>query len=77
VDYSFYLGNDYKKQYKPITGKISTYIANHTSGLDSLINFDVLGGHYAPIATIFCDKVPVLSFVCRTADTLYVPFGKG
>ena len=35
-DYSYYLGEDYEKNYKQIDGGVSTYVSNHVSWIDTM-----------------------------------------
>lgn len=50
VDYSFYLGKGYQKLYKRPLGRVSTYVANHTSGIDGPVLLKALCGDVSFIA---------------------------
>ena len=62
VDYSYYLGPDYKKTMKEVK-HVSTLVTNHVSWCDVMI---LLGGRYTPAfaAKKSLKKVPLFGLVC-------------
>lgn len=72
VDYSYFLGRDYKKGYKDIK-KTSTIICNHVSCLDSMA---IVHAYFTAFAVADdYKKVPVLRTIFNAADCLFMPRG--
>ena len=72
VDYSYYLGPDYKKGYKNIK-KTSTIVSNHCSWLDSLILIKYITPAFAPTAYFL--TVPIFGKVCSMLDSIFIDRG--
>ena len=72
VDYSYYLGPDYKTHMKKIK-RTSTIVSNHVSWLDSLILIYIVTPAFAP--HIFFKSVPVFNKTCEVLDSIYIDRG--
>jgi hypothetical protein len=69
VDYSEYLGPDYKNQYREVE-QIPTMISNHVSWIDSQLLFK-----YFKIAFIMDQgykKIPVFGTLCSVLDSMFI-----
>lgn len=75
VDYSKYLGKGYKKEYKRPIGRVSTYVANHTSGLDGPVMLNALSGDVSFIAMDSLEKVPIVGYLIKAAGGIFAPRG--
>ena len=71
-DYSEYLGEDYKMEYKK-GKKIPTMISNHVSWIDSQILFKYYSLAFI-IAKIY-KKIPVFSSLAQTIDSVFIDRG--
>ena len=71
-DYSYWLGPDYKKNYKPIR-RTSTIVSNHCSWLDAVILLKTLIPAFTP-STEF-ESAPLLSTFIDAIDSIYIPRG--
>lgn len=70
VDYSFYLGPDYKKHYKA-PKRISTVVSNHISFLDILTLLD--SPFFPSFATAhFVKKFPIGAFYVEALQGIYI-----
>lgn len=69
TDYSHYLGEDYKENYRPIK-KTSTIVCNHISWLDCVIM--ILHGKpaFAPDAAF--RKIPIFNTTIECLDSIYI-----
>ena len=72
VNYTYYLGPDYKQKMKPIK-KTSTIIANHISFLDGPCLIKAIFPAFAP--SIEFASFPVVSTILNTMDSIYMPRG--
>jgi len=72
ADYSFYLGNDYKKNEKKII-RTSTIISNHVSWLDPVIMIKNIRPAFSP--SIEFKNLPLLGNLIDALDSIYVPRG--
>ena len=64
VDYSYYLGPDYKKSYKPPPGRVPTVIAPHVSANDSPMMQRAFDGDLSFVAGDFMLKIPLYGKLC-------------
>ena len=72
VDYSYYLGSDYKKKMKKIN-KTSTIVCNHVSWLDPVVLLKNVMPAFAPSAEF--KGVPLLGTLMDVIDSIYIPRG--
>jgi len=72
VDYSYYLGENYKKNMKKIK-RTSTIVSNHVSWLDAVIYIKNIRPAFAPSAEF--RNVPLLSTLINVIDSIYIPRG--
>lgn len=75
VDYSYFLGPDYREQYKEPKGIVPTIVANHCGPLDILsmcIAFDSNMGFMANDGL----NIPVLGFLVQVMGGSWIPRGK-
>lgn len=72
VNYTYYLGPDYKQKMKPIK-KTSTVIANHISFLDGPVLSKAIFPAFAP--SIEFSTFPIVSTILNTLDSIYMPRG--
>ena len=74
VDYSYYLGPNYRDYYRPIC-KTSTIVSNHVSWMDAII---LLKTHHPAFAA---DKgmatTPLFATLIWALDSIYIPRGGG
>lgn len=71
VDYSYYLGPDYKKT---MSKKVpSTLIANHVSWLDGFVFSRRIVPSFAPMEPL--RHVPLVCTMCNALGSLYIPQG--
>ena len=75
VDYSFYLGEGYKQTYKRPKGRVSTYVANHTSGVDGLVLLNALCGDLSLIAMDTLQNLPIAGALLKSLQTIFAPRG--
>lgn len=71
-DYSFYLGKNYKENYKPIKST-STIVCNHISWLDVVVLIKHLSPAFAPSAEF--RGMPLLGTLIDFLDSIYIPRG--
>jgi 1-acyl-sn-glycerol-3-phosphate acyltransferase len=71
-DYSWYLGEDYKANYRNIK-RTSTIISNHVSPLDSIVLVKTIAPAFA--ATSGLQKIPIVSRLVDVLDSIYIPRG--
>jgi 1-acyl-sn-glycerol-3-phosphate acyltransferase len=72
VDYSFYLGPNYKNNVKKIK-RTSTIVCNHVSWLDPVVLIKNVRPAFAPSSEF--KTVPVLSTLIDCIDSIYIPRG--
>lgn len=72
VDYSFYLGPDYKEKEKKVP-HVSTIVCNHVSFLDPVVLIKMLQPAFAP--SVEFSKVPIVSNLIDAIDSIYIPRG--
>lgn len=72
VDYSHYLGPDYKTNFKQ-EGRVSTYVCNHTSVMDPVVLIQALGGMICFIVGIFVKSIPICGVLCSGIDCIWAP----
>jgi 1-acyl-sn-glycerol-3-phosphate acyltransferase len=72
ADYSYYLGEDYKKNEKKIT-RTSTIICNHVSWLDPVVLIKNVRPAFSPSAEF--RNLPLLSNLINALDSIYIPRG--
>jgi hypothetical protein len=75
ADYSHYLGTGYEESYKRPNGRVSTYVANHVSGIDVPVIGSLLAGDCSALAGAFIRNVPIVGFVMDCNEGLYAPRG--
>ena len=75
IDYSFYLGKDFKTLYTTPKGKVPTYIAPHCSALDGPIVVAALKGHLSAVAKDTIGSWPMLGFIANALKCIFVPRG--
>lgn len=71
MDYSKWLGKDYKNQKKPL--KSSTYISNHTGIVDGFCLLWALKGNIGIFAGAFLKDVPLFGNCVRASEGVFVP----
>ena len=72
VDYSYYLGDEYKKKEKGVK-MTSTIICNHVSWLDGMVLLKSLFPAFAPKEEL--SHVPFMSNLLNAVDSIYMPRG--
>lgn len=72
LDYSEYLGSDYKKNQKKIK-RTSTIVSNHISWLDAVVLIKSIKPAFAPSAEF--GTVPLISTLADSIDSIYIPRG--
>jgi 1-acyl-sn-glycerol-3-phosphate acyltransferase len=72
LDYSEYLGPDYKKNQMKIK-RTSTIVSNHVSWLDPVVLIKNVKPAFAPSAEF--RNVPILSTLIDSIDSIYIPRG--
>jgi 1-acyl-sn-glycerol-3-phosphate acyltransferase len=72
VDYSYYLGDDYKKNERKIN-RTSTIISNHVSWLDPVVLIKNVRPAFSPSAEF--RNLPLLSNLINALDSIYIPRG--
>ena len=72
VDYSFYLGEDYKKTHRKIK-RTSTIVSNHVTWLDTVILIKNISPAFAPSAEF--KNVPLFHTLIEALDSIYIPRG--
>ena len=72
VDYSYYLGENYKSQAKKIK-RTSTIVCNHVSWLDPVVLIKNVRPAFAPSAEF--RHVPILSTLIDCIDSIYIARG--
>lgn len=75
IDYSFYLGKDFKMLYTAPKGRVSTYIAPHCSALDGPIVATALHGYLSAVAKDTVGKWPLIGFIAKAVTCIFVPRG--
>lgn len=74
VDYSKWLGPDYKKKLNQGKNfKAGAYIINHVGVHDGIVCFWGLGGDCAFVAGEFVEKIPFFSDMIRYTEGIFVP----
>ena len=75
VDYSYYLGPNYREEYKPPNkgGIISTMIAPHVSCFDIQALATTFKGNITFAAGSFMKKVPILGGICKLLGCVFIP----
>ena len=73
IDYSFYLGPDYKGKYKPPPGRVPTIIAPHVSANDIPMMMKAFGGDMSFVAGDFMLKIPLYGMLCKAIGCIFVP----
>jgi len=72
VDYSYYLGDNYKSSMRKIK-RTSTIVCNHVSWLDAVILIKNVRPAFAASAEFA--NVPLLTTLINTIDSIYIPRG--
>ena len=72
VDYSYYLGNNYKKEEK-VGKRTSTYVSNHVSWLDPIIMIKCVRPAFSPEAGF--KNIPLFNTLIDCLDSIYIPRG--
>ena len=72
LDYSEYLGPDYKNTQKKIK-RTSTIVCNHVSWLDAVVLIKNIRPAFAPSQEF--SNVPLLSTLINSIDSIYIPRG--
>lgn len=72
VDYSYYLGPEYKRTMKKIK-RTSTIVSNHTSWLEPVILIKNIRPAFAPSEEF--RNVPLLGTLASAIDSIYIPRG--
>lgn len=75
IDYSFYLGKNFKSLYTPPTGKVPTYIAPHCSALDGPCMISALHGKLSAVAKDSIANWPCFGFIVNALKCIFVPRG--
>lgn len=73
-DYSYYLGPNYKNNYKQIA-RTSTIVPNHSCWLDAVIMIKYFCPAFAP--KILFQGMPLFGKLCDLLDAIYIPKGQG
>jgi 1-acyl-sn-glycerol-3-phosphate acyltransferase len=72
VDYSYYLGPEYKRKMKKIK-RTSTIVSNHVSWLDPVVMLYNIRPAFAPSEEF--KRVPLIGTLCDVIDSIYIPRG--
>lgn len=72
VDYSYYLGQNYKTEMKKVK-RTSTMVCNHVSWLDCIILIKSVRPAFSP--SIEFRNVPLLGTFIDCLDSIYIPRG--
>jgi len=72
VDYSYYLGPDYKSKMKKIK-RTSTIVSNHVSWLDPVVLIKNVRPAFAPSEEF--SRVPLVGTLASVIDSIYIPRG--
>lgn len=72
VDYSYYLGPEYKRRMKKIK-RTSTIVSNHVSWLDPVVLLYNIRPAFAPSEEF--RNVPLIGTLCDVIDSIYIPRG--
>ena len=73
IDYSYYLGKDYKEKYVPPPGAIPTVISPHVSINDIPLLMKAFGGNLSFVAGEFLLAVPMYGSMCKALGCVFVP----
>ena len=73
VDYSYYLGPDYKGSYKPPPGRVPTIIAPHVSANDIPMLSRAFDGDLSFVAGDFMLNIPLYGKLCQAIGCIFVP----
>ena len=74
IDYSYYLGKDYKKTYRPPPpgGKVPTIISPHVSANDIPLLMQAFNGDMSFVAGKFLLGIPFYGALCKDLGCLFV-----
>ena len=72
IDYSHYLGPDYKSQ-KKSPGTVPTIISPHISTNDIPLLMMAFGGNISFVAGEFMLKIPLYGAMCKRLGCVFVP----
>lgn len=72
VDYSYYLGPEYKRKMKKIK-RTSTIVSNHVSWLDPVVLLYNIRPAFAPSEEF--RRVPLIGTLCEVIDSIFIPRG--
>ena len=75
VDYSYYLGKDYKAKYRPPPkgGRIPTIISPHVSANDIPLLQKAFDGDMSFVAGEFMLSIPLYGAMCKALGCVFVP----
>lgn len=75
INYSYYLGPNYKLSYEPPKGAVPTYVAPHCSALDGPALVNATKGKVSFVAGDFIRKWPMFGFMNEALKSIFVPRG--
>lgn len=75
IDYSYYLGKDFKMTYNPPQGKVPSYLLPHCSALDGPCITRATAGKISFVAGDFIKGWPFFGFVAQAIKCIFVPRG--
>jgi len=75
VTYEYYLGKDYRENYKPPPkgGVVPTILSNHVSCFDIHAIGILTGGKNCYAAASFIKNIPFIGDVCSAIGSVYIP----
>ena len=73
IDYSFYLGPNYKSTYTPPPGRVPTIICPHVSANDIPMLMKAFGGDMSFVAGDFMLNIPLYGKICQAIGCIFVP----
>lgn len=75
VDYSHWLGPDYKNHKFDENYRTPTYISNHIGWSDGLVYFWSLKGNISYLAGDFVRNIPLIGFIVKAGEGIFCPRG--
>lgn len=75
VDYTKWLGPDYKNQPFPKKYRTPTYVSNHIGWSDGCLYFWALHGDIAFLAGDFVKNIPLVGYIVSATEGIFCPRG--
>ena len=75
IDYSYYLGKNYKAEYKPAPngGRVPTIISPHCSANDIPLLMKAFNGDMSFCAGAFMLNIPMYGQMCKDLGCVFIP----